>query len=340
MSTVLNTVHPEKILKDLGNLWTSLGEDEKKQGKPTVVRACAMTLIVVTDDEDEDALAASQTLVDLMHAHPSRAIVIRVARAPESGITAQVLAQCWKPFGKAQQICSEQIEIQATPDRWPDIKPIILGIMVPDLPVVIWCRQKSALRPDGDATQHEGLESLFALATKVIVDTRGPNPPEAIGALRSWKSGGRIVADLQWTRLTPWREAISGAFDDPQLLALRDSFQTIEIVHAEPTPPSSAFYLAGWLRQALPAKVSFVQRTGFGTGLQRVALLGPDTTIELERVGPTCAELRAGSLRQTFALSTFSLYAAMNEELNILGPDEPFRAAFAQAKAFLPGASR
>ena len=123
MSAVINTVHPEKILKDLGNLWTSLGEDEKKQGKPTVVRACAMTLIVVTDDEDEDALATSQTLVDLMHTHPSRAIVIRVAPAPESEITAQVLAQCWKPFGKAQQICSEQIEIRATPDRWPDIRP-------------------------------------------------------------------------------------------------------------------------------------------------------------------------------------------------------------------------
>jgi len=339
MSALVNAVLPEKILKDLSQLWTSLGEDEKKQGKPTVLRACAMTLIVVTDDEDEDSLAASQTLVDLMHAHPSRAIVIRVAAASESEITARVLAQCWKPFGKAQQICSEQIEIQATPDRWPDIGPIILGIMVPDLPVVVWCRQKTVLRRNSNATQHEGLQALFALATKVIFDTRGPNPPEAIEALRSWKNGGRIVADLQWTRLTPWREAISGAFDDPQLLGLRSSFQTIEIVHAEPTPPSSAFYLAGWLHEGLTASVSFVQRTGFGTGLQRVALIGPNATIELERVGPTCAELRAGSLRQTFALSTFSLYTAMNEELNILGPDEQFRSAFEQAQAFLPGAS-
>jgi glucose-6-phosphate dehydrogenase assembly protein OpcA len=337
---VLNAVNPEKILKDLSQLWTSLGEDEKKQGKPTVLRACAMTLIVVTDEEDEDALATSQTLVDLMHTHPSRAIVIRVAAGPESEVTARVLAQCWKPFGKAQQICSEQIEIQATPDRWPDIKPIILGIMVPDLPVVVWCRQKSALRRDENADRHEGLEALFALATKVIFDTRGPNPPEAIEILGSWKNGGRIVADLQWTRLTPWREAIAGAFDDPQLMALRKQFQTIEIVHSEPTPPSSAFYLGGWLRHDLGATVSFVQRKGFGTGLQRVALLGPNASIELERVGPTCAELRAGSLRQTFALSTFSLYNAMNEELNILGPDEQFKAAFAEAQAFLPGVSR
>jgi glucose-6-phosphate dehydrogenase assembly protein OpcA len=331
----VNIVHPEQILKDLGNLWTTLGEEEKKQGKPTVVRACAMTLVVVTDDEDEDAPAASRALVELMHAHPSRAIVIRVAPAAESGITAKVLTQTWMPFGKAQQIGSEQIEIQATPDRWPDISATILGILVPDLPVVVWLRQKSAMRRDAAPAQHDGLEAVFALATKVIVDTRGPNPPEAIEVLRSWKAGGRIVADLQWTRLTPWREAIAGAFDDPHLLGLRDSFQTIEIAYFGPNPPASARYLAGWLRQGLTAAVSFVQQKGPGTGLQHVVLSGPSGTIEVERVGPQCAELRVASLRQTFGLSTFSLYKAMNEELNILGPDEQFRSAFAQAQTFL-----
>ncbi len=335
MSAVINTIHPEKILKDLGKLWTSLGEEENKQGKPTVLRACAMTLIVVTDDEDADGMAASQAMVELMHAHPSRAIVIRIAAAPESGISARVLAQCWKPFGKAQQICCEQIEIEATPDRWPDITPTILGIMVPDLPVVVWSRQKSALRPDGGAEQRQGLDSLFGLAAKVIVDTRGLEPRDAFAALRSWRAVGRIIGDLEWTRLTPWREAISGAFDEPHLSSIRESFDSIEIASAEPTPPPSAVYLAGWLGKGLSAKVSFVQRKGFGKGLQRVVLAGPKGTVELERVGPQCMELRVGNLKQTFGLSTDTLYNAMNEELALLGPDEQFRFALAEAKAFL-----
>jgi hypothetical protein len=44
--------HPENILKGLGKLWTSLGQEESYQGKPTVMRACAMTLIVATDEPD------------------------------------------------------------------------------------------------------------------------------------------------------------------------------------------------------------------------------------------------------------------------------------------------
>ena len=46
MSTSVIPAQPEKILKALGKLWTSLGEEERQQGKPTVLRACAMTLIV------------------------------------------------------------------------------------------------------------------------------------------------------------------------------------------------------------------------------------------------------------------------------------------------------
>ena len=46
-STVIFPAQPEQILKGLSKLWTSLGQEEKQQGKPTVLRACAMTLIVV-----------------------------------------------------------------------------------------------------------------------------------------------------------------------------------------------------------------------------------------------------------------------------------------------------
>ena len=71
MSTaVISPAQPEQILKGLGKLWTSLGEEEKQQGKPTVLRACAMTLIVVTDESDE-GFAASQTISELMREHPS-----------------------------------------------------------------------------------------------------------------------------------------------------------------------------------------------------------------------------------------------------------------------------
>ena len=81
-SAVISPAQPEKILKGLGKLWTSLGEEEKQQGKPTVLRACAMTLIVATDESDE-GFSASQTISELMREHPSRSIVLAVSE--ESG---------------------------------------------------------------------------------------------------------------------------------------------------------------------------------------------------------------------------------------------------------------
>ena len=51
-SAVIFPAQPEQILKGLGKLWTSLGQEEKQHGKPTVLRACAMTLIVATDESD------------------------------------------------------------------------------------------------------------------------------------------------------------------------------------------------------------------------------------------------------------------------------------------------
>lgn len=94
-STVISPAQPEQILKSLGKLWTSLGQEEKQQGKPTVLRACAMTLIIATDDPDH-GFAASQTISELMREHPSRGIVIAISEEAEQGLEARVLA-CRRP---------------------------------------------------------------------------------------------------------------------------------------------------------------------------------------------------------------------------------------------------
>ena len=44
---------------------------------------------------------------------------------------------------QGQQICCEQIEVAASPDRLADVAPTLLGIIVPDLPVVVWSRGHS-----------------------------------------------------------------------------------------------------------------------------------------------------------------------------------------------------
>src|SRR5271170_8080382 len=102
MPTAINTmIEPEKILKDLRNLWSDLGRDAEVAGG--VLRACGMTLVVAAED-DSDMDSLRHTLGVLMHNHPARAIVLRFRDQP--GLEAKVFSQCWMPFGKHQQICA------------------------------------------------------------------------------------------------------------------------------------------------------------------------------------------------------------------------------------------
>ena len=182
-SAVIFPAQPEQILKGLGKLWTSLGEEEKQHGKPTVLRACAMTLIVATDEADA-GFAASQTISELMHEHPARGIVLAVSQDAERNVEARVLAQCWKPFGKAQQICCEQIEITVRPEAWPNVGPTLVGLAAADLPVIFWCRHNAALSSGCTSNDKAGMTAIMNLATKVIVDTAGMEASEAIDSIR------------------------------------------------------------------------------------------------------------------------------------------------------------
>ncbi|MBV9158084.1 MAG: glucose-6-phosphate dehydrogenase assembly protein OpcA [Acidobacteriaceae bacterium] len=336
-SAVIFPAQPEQILKGLGKLWTSLGQEEKHQGRPTVLRACAMTLIAATDEEDS-GFSASQTISELMREHPSRGIVLAVSQQAERGVEARILAQCWKPFGKAQQICCEQIEITSRPENWPNIGPILIGLTAADLPVVLWCRHKAALSPSATADQKAGLLAVMNLATKIIIDTKGEDATQAIELLAKWRAERRLVADLEWTRLTRWRQPIAQIFDNPSTDSSFSKFGSIEVSYTDEKPCPSVFYIAGWLSAPYGAKVAFKKVEGYGPGLHGITLRSPSETIEFERTSCDCMSLRSTKGRERkYNFNDSTLYTLMNEELSVLGPDPAFNAAFARAEELLDG---
>lgn len=334
-STVIFPAQPEQILKGLGKLWTSLGEEEKHQGRPTVLRACAMTLIVATDEPDA-GFAASQTISELMHEHPARGIVLAVSPDAENDLQARVLAQCWKPFGKAQQICCEQIEITAKPGNWQNAAPTLAGLTAADLPVIFWCRHNGAIKKDASAADQAGLEAIAKLATKLIIDTAGRPASEAIAILTKWQSEGKLVADLEWTRLTPWREPWAHLFDDPSRENKFSSFHSLEIQYAEEEPPVQALYLAGWLSSPAKAKVTFRKATGFGDGIQCVSFRSDRESIELKRTSLECVTLSSTAGRERkYSFGHPNVTALMTEELAVAGYDPAFNMALARARELL-----
>lgn len=221
---------PERILRDLDSLWIALGKEEGGG----VLRACALTLVVVEQD-GACAAAAGETLAGLMPDHPSRAIIVRVRPGGEAPPEARVYARCWLPFGRRRQICSEQIEIAAGEAWLGDLAPVVLALAAPDLPVVLWRRSASLARM-------AGLQRLEALAGKVIFDSE--DCAEPLAAL-SRIGDPRRVADLAWTRLTGFRQYVAQALED----APAGGIAAIRIFHAG--VPVRAWYLAGWMVSAL-----------------------------------------------------------------------------------------
>ncbi len=277
-------IAPEQVLKDLGHLWAGLAtETPGASAESGVLRACAMTFIVALEPEDDEQ-SVGQTIAELIHQHPSRAIVLKPG-AESAPLEAHVSAQCWMPFGKRQQVCCEQIEISAPPANAGQASHLILGLLAPDLPAVLYTRGPAWLTSAGFA-------DLLPLMTKVIVDSgRGCK----LADLSRLRRRANHLADLEWTRTTRTRQEISRFFDDPRQGSELESVNTI-------IAPAGQVYLGGWLLRALPGrKLSMDGAPG------QIRLEGQGVEFDFPILAPPDGD-----------------YALLNEELGIIGPDPVF----------------
>jgi len=267
-SLMTGTIHPERVLQELERLWNDLGRNQGDE-PGEVARACSMTLIVLTDPatEQEPAIA---TLAELMREHPARAIIVRVDPGGTSSVEAGVSAQCWRPFGKRQQVCCEQIEISVSPDSLPDAFTVLPALIASDVPVVLWFRS-------GELINAAPCEAILPFAAKVLVDSSELGAPaDALEQLERL-SASVNVGDLNWTRVTRWRETIAQLFEMPEYVDRARLISHVTIRHRTPEAPAAAFYLAAWVRHSLPNQVAIEFQHAEGTSqgkTQSVVLSG------------------------------------------------------------------
>ncbi len=319
MAETLSSVEPEKILKQLEELWIEMGRAEPDK-RSAVLRACSMTFLVALEETD-DAQAAGETLAELMHEHPSRAIVLRIDTQPGDTLEAAVLAQCWMPFGRRQQICCERIEIRASAARLEEVPRIVMGVMVPDLPVVLWCR-------GGELCRDGRFQGLFPLIDKLIVDSAHfADASEGIEFVRSLR-GRVLTADLAWTRLTRWREMVALLFDDPRSRALAAHVERVRIRHRSGQTPAAAHYLASWLKRTVPSpvEVSFEEWAGDAGEISGVFFSGAGVEASVVRNG-ACVDLTMNSIASGVPFPKVSEMDTLRDELSILGRDPVFEAS-------------
>jgi glucose-6-phosphate dehydrogenase assembly protein OpcA len=302
-------IEPEKILKDLRNLWSDLGRNAEVSGG--VLRACGMTLVVASESA-EDCQELRHTLGVLMHDHPARAVVLRLNEKP--GLDASVFSQCWMPFGKHQQICAEGIEIIAGVNEVDHVAQLLLPLIVSDLPAVLWCRGPRVFT---DRT----FTPLLPLVQKIIVDSAiASDPRAAIAVVRDLRKQGRLVADLAWTKLTTLRELLASLFDEGTATGIKSA----QIFYGGDAPSASSIYFARWMEGALPEAKIELQRGGAGSRSLRSIVLSGDTEVNITRPDTTTLEVHVGGRVRRSTMLLMSEQTLMGEELSILGIDPVF----------------
>ena len=125
-----------------------------------------------------------------------------------------------------------------------------IPLLVPDLPVFLWWTGT----PPSDARH---LDDLVGLADRLIVDSadfaRADRTLPEIASLSRLHVG---ITDLNWARLTHWRELVAQFFDVPAWRPFLDDITGIRVGFAvdmdgRDIHPSQALLLLGWLASRL-----------------------------------------------------------------------------------------
>lgn len=238
----------DELEHELARLRRAAMAHAKERGN-TLARASVLNLVVYSDREAH-ARRAAGTVADLALRHPSRAIVLLADRG-ESGVVASVQLHCHVPEADgAQPVLYEQILARVRGDFDERVASVVIPLLVPDLPVFLWWTGT----PPSDARR---LDDLVRLANRLIVDSadfaRADRTLPEVAGLSRLHVG---ITDLNWARLTHWRELVAQFFDVPAWRSFLDGVTGIRVGFAvdmdgRDIHPSQALLLLGWLASRL-----------------------------------------------------------------------------------------
>ena len=246
------------VEKQLVTFWKSTGDTA------AAVRACSCNLVSFARGGKE----ASQflpVLARISEWHPSRSITAFVE--PDEPLDppdmhAWISAQCSVPLSGGPQVCCEAITIAARHRARRNLPNVILSLLVPDLPIYLYWR--SFRIADRDLIQQ-----LARFSRLLIVDSHQSreDPQNRLQLLQflTERPGGNAMRDLNWSRITAWRDLIAQFFDSPGLSRYAHEVSEVEIIRNLDHPgsiPTRTLLLTGWLASSLGWRRISAERAG------------------------------------------------------------------------------
>ena len=258
-----------RLENELRDIWSA----PVPRGELPKSRACTMNLIVIADSPD---LAARYTPVvdEVTSTIPARAIVVGLDPSAAKGtLEGDATAVCTSSETGAP-VCSERVRLVASGHVCARVASAVLALCVPEIPTaLVWLGRV-----------HEGDPMFTAIASgaqRIILDTEYTSLGSLLHLARWTREGpGRPkLADLAWTRLSPWQEMCARFFDEPRLRALAKTVTRVSIKQASDAGAalgSEGALLLGWLATSLGWKTVRV-----GAALRFVRPDGQDVRVDL-----------------------------------------------------------
>lgn len=270
-----------------------------RAGSPAM--GMVLTLVVVV--AEEDAPAAMAAAREASHEHPARVLGVILGDGRGSGrIDAQV--------GIGREWTGETALIRLRGEVVKHAESVVLPLLLPDSPVVVWWPADHPADPAGDP--------LGRLAQRRITDAAFVSR----GKIRAMRGQCEVYApgntDLAWTRITPWRALLAAALDQQPLKVRR-----VRVV-AERISPSADLLLA-WLADRL--RVPAERSNSDGPGITGVVLETAEGEIRVTREDGRLATLSTpGRPDRPVALKRRELPELLAEELRWSDEDEIYAA--------------
>lgn len=283
----------------------ALGAARRDAG--SVTSGLVLTLVVVA--EESQVAEAEQAAKIASAMHPCRVLIVvrREVDAPVPRLDAEVSVGGRLGPGEA-------VVLRMYGRLGLHAESVVLPLLAPDAPVVTWWAGRP---PDRIA-----YDPLGVLADRRVTDVATcPDPLAALAARAGDYAPGDT--DLAWSRATPWRAVLAGAFDAVE----GTPEQAVVTARAGST---SGALLASWLSCRLGLEAD--RREGEGTGIRsvEVRLRGSDevTTIGLRREGDRSGVLsRTGEPDRIMPLPWSDLGDLLAEELRRLDDDPVYAGA-------------
>ena len=285
---------------------TAISAERFRQGSSAVGRV--LTLVIIADEANQaDAVRAA---AEAAREHPCRILtaIPRPGRGP-ARLDAEITV------GGADGL-GELAELRLRGPLHHHVASVVLPLLVPDAPVVVWW--------PGGGPEVPADDPVGRLAQRRITDAaEAGRPLRALDQARVAYHAGDT--DLAWTRITPWRALLASALDQPT------GKITGAAVSAQRSNPS-AMLLATWLQTNLGVPVAL--HASRGPGITGVSIRTDQGDIAVTRPDGRIARMtRPGFPEREAALHRRTTDGLIAEELRRLDPDE----IYGETLAALPG---